>query len=248
MKKTIRSLLALLLAVLMVGSLTVAAFAEDSADKYPVGQSYKDGEGDTEVYTVQVSAGPNLDGAERTRDQMLRDGFDCFIVEKDGLYYIQCGKFQDKGNAFLYRELILDKTERERAYVTSVTLPKAAVEEFVEHYKQDPFVVGNVYFNGWETPTGEFVDMTANEEETAPIYVVQFSCGQNFKAAEFRRDELTEFGFDGYVIKVPGFYYIAAGAFDNWDDAYALCKQVRETSGRMGTGVLKIELPVSLLG
>ena len=82
--KTIRSMLALLLAVLLLGSLSVVAFAEDTEPKYPEGQSYTAEEGETQVYTVQVSAGPNLDGAERTRDQMLKAGFDSFLYEVDG--------------------------------------------------------------------------------------------------------------------------------------------------------------------
>ncbi len=247
MKKTIRSLLALLLAVLMMGSLAVTAFAEDAKEKYPAGQSYKDSEGDTTVYTVQIAAGPNKDGAERTRDELLKAGFDCFVVEENGLYRILCGKFQYKNNAFLYRELILDKTEREVAYVTEVSLPKAAVEEFGKCFKQDPFVAKAIY-TGWETPTGTFVDTTTNEEETAQIYVVQCSCGDNFKGAEQRRDQLTELGFESYVVKVPFFYYIVVGAFDNRDDALDLCMQIREATGNTGIGVRMLELPASLLG
>ena len=71
MKKVFRSVLPLLLAVLMMSSLAVAAFAEEPAYRYTDGQSYKAGEGETKVYTVQVSAGANLDGAERTRQELL---------------------------------------------------------------------------------------------------------------------------------------------------------------------------------
>ena len=85
---------------------------------------------------MQVSAGPNLDGAERTRDQLLKAGFDSFLYEVDGGYRIMCGKFQSKYNAKLYRELIQEKTEREDAYVTDVTLPEAAMEDFVECYQE----------------------------------------------------------------------------------------------------------------
>ena len=245
--KTIRSMLALLLAVLLLGSLSVVAFAEDTEPKYPEGQSYTADEGETQVYTVQVSAGPNLDGAERTRDQMLKAGFDSFLYEVDGGYRIMCGKFQYRYNAKLYLELIKEATKRENAYVTDVTLPDAAIEDFVEHYQKDPFVA-KAKFLGWETTDLKFVDMNVSEEETATVYIVRYSGGANFKAAEARAKELTEQGFDGYLIKVPCCYIVAAGAFDNWDEAYALCKQIRETTGRMGTGVQELKLPASLLG
>ncbi|MBR5093711.1 MAG: SPOR domain-containing protein [Oscillospiraceae bacterium] len=247
MKRSIRDLIALLLALLMLSSVAGVAFAEDAAEKYPGGQMYKSGEGDTTVYAVQIACGPNQDGAERLRDQMLRDGFDCFVLEEDGLYRILCGKFTDKNNAFLYREMILKKTEREEAFVQEVSLPKAALDAFVEHFKQDPFVA-RAEFNGWETPTGAFVDMTSNEEETAQIYVVQFSCGGNFKAAEKLRDQLTEKGFDGYVVKTPCFYRIVAGAFENREDAYALRDEIRQATGRRDSSVQLMTLPASLLG
>ena len=244
--KTIRSLLALLLAVLLMASLTAVAFAEETEPKYPEGQSYTAEEGETKVYTVQVSAGPNLVGAEYTRYQMLRAGFDCFLYEEDGLYHIMCGKFQYRYNAKLYQELIKEATDREKAFVTEVTLPDAAIEEFVEHYKQDPFVA-DPKFLGWETPTGAFLDMNINEEETQKFYVVRYSGGGNFKSAEARRDELTALGFDAYVVKVPCCYVVAVGAFDNWDDAYAFCQQVHETSKR-GACVQLLELPASFKG
>ena len=248
MKNTIRSMITLLLAVLLLCSLSVGALAENTKAIYPDGQSYKEGEGDTQFYTVQVSAGPNLDGAERTRTQLINAGFDCFVYEVDGGYRIMCGKFPSAYDAMLYRDLIREATKRDNAYVTDVKLPDSAREDFLKVYKQDPLVVGKAMYNGWEDPTGKFVDMTANEEETALIYVVQYSCGGNFKAAEQRRDELTEKGYDGYVVKVPCFYHIVAGAFDNWNDALALCLEIRQATGNSGCSVQRLSLPASLLG
>ena len=76
--------------------------------------------------------------------------------------------------------------------------------------------------------------MTANEEETATVYMVQYSGGTNFKAAEMRRDELIGMGFDGYVVKIHGCYLVMAGAFENREDAYALRSEIREATSRMG--------------
>lgn len=247
MKRSMRTLIALLLAVLMLSSLAATAFAEENETKYPAGQFFTDGEGSVTVSAVQIACGPNRAGAEYLRDTMLRDGFDCFVLEENGMYRILCGKFQDKWNAYLYREMILKETEREEAYVHEVSLPQDAVDAFVESYKADPFVA-KVEFNGWETPTGKFVDMTANEEETAQLYVVQYSCGGNFQAAEKLRDQLTEKGFDGYVLKTPCFYRIVAGAFENREDAYALRDEIREATGRRDSSVQLLTLPASLKG
>lgn len=246
MKKSIRSLIALLLAVLMMSSLAVIAYAEDPTYIYTDGQYYEADESLIYVYTVQVSAGPNQSGAERTRAEMLAAGFDCFLYSVDDGFRIMCGKFQDVGNAYRYCELIKKKTERDKAYVTGAYLPESALEDFVANYKQDP-KVANVYFNGWETPTGPFVDMNANEEETANLYTVQYSGGSNFQAAEKRRDELIQMGFDGYVVKLSGCYIIVAGVFENREDARAYRTQIQEASNRWDSSVRQLQLPVSLL-
>lgn len=249
MKKVFRSLFTLLLAVLMMSSLAVAAFAEEPAYRYTDGQSYKAGEGETKVYTVQVSAGANLDGAERTRQELLKDGFDAFVFqEENGRYRIMSGKFKNRYDAELYLELLKEVTKRDKAYVTDVALPDSAIEDFVANYKKDPRVVDDVKYNGWETPTGAFVDATFTEEETADLYIVRFSGGINFKAAEQRRDELAEKGFDAYVLKIPGFYIIGAGAFESREEAIALRDEIRQATGRWGTTVQQLELPVSMLG
>lgn len=247
MKKSIRSMLALLLAVLTLASLGASACAEDPACPYTAEQYYEADENQTQVFTVQVSAGPYQDGAERTRDYMLSKGFDCFVYAADGGYRIMCGKFESKWDACRYRDLIRKETERKKAYVTDVRLPDTAIEDFKANYKQDPRVVGDVNYNGWESPTGAFVDMTGNKEETKVLYAVLYSSGINFQAAEKRRDELTEMGFDGYVAKIPGCYLVLAGAFEERDEALEYRAQIRESSGRWGTTIRQLELPASLL-
>ena len=245
MKKHFRSLIALFLAVLMLSTLTVTAFAETETT-YPDGQSYRSEDGQVEVYTVQVAAGPNLDGAERIRTYMLAEGFDCFLLAVDNGYRIMCGKFTDVTNAYRYCRMIREETERANAYVTSAQLPQAALDEFVEHYKKDPFVVGDVLFNGWETPTGSLIDMNGNEEETRTVYTVQFTGGSNFAAAEARRDELAALGFDGHVVKLLGCYIVIGGVFENREDAVAYRGQIREATGRLDSSVRMLQLPVSV--
>jgi oligopeptide/dipeptide ABC transporter ATP-binding protein len=183
--------IALLLAALTVCSLSVVAFAEDQTCPYADEQIYQADENQVFVYTVQVSAGCSRSGAERVRSYMLSKGFDSFLFEVDGGYRIMCGKFQSKYNAKLYLELIKEATKRENAYVTDVTLPDAAIEDFVEHYQKDPFVA-DAKFLGWETTDCKFVDMNLNEEETATVYIVRYSGGANFKAAEARAIEMLE--------------------------------------------------------
>ena len=73
MKKSFRSIVALLLAVLTVCSLSAVAFA-DNGYTYDDDQIYQADENQTFVYTVQVSAGPSRSGAERVRSYMLSKG------------------------------------------------------------------------------------------------------------------------------------------------------------------------------
>ncbi len=246
MKNSFRSGLSLLLALLMLCTLAGTALAEDPGSPYPDEQFYQADEGETEIFTVQVSAGPNLSGAEFLRSQMLKAGFDCFVYQTEGGYRIMCGKFTDRDNAVLYRDMIREETEQKNAYVTEAMLQDAVIKDFAEQFKQDP-MVRDVRFNGWETPTGAFVDMTANEEETKTLFVVLYSSGDDFKHVEARRDELVEKGFDACVVKVPSFYYVIAGAFENRDDAKAIRDQIRQATGRWGTGVTVMELPGSML-
>lgn len=245
MKKTFRSLIALLLAVLMMASLSVTAFAEEYS--YPDGQMYEEDESQVEVYTIQIAAGPNLSGAERTRTCLLSKGYDCFIYETACCYRIMCGKFYDIVNATSYRDLIWEKLKTEEPYITKAFLPQSAIDEFYDCWKQDKLIVNNVRFNDWETPTGAFVDMTSNQEETTTIYTVQYSQGTNFKAAERRRDELIGMGFDGYVVKIYGVYLVMAGAFENRDDAREYRSEIRTASNRWDSSVQTMQLPASLL-
>ena len=84
MKKRFRTVIALLLAAITVCSLSAVAFAENPGYTYTTEQTYQSDENQVFVYTVQVSAGCNLSGAERVRDYMLSKGFDGFILEVEG--------------------------------------------------------------------------------------------------------------------------------------------------------------------
>ncbi len=247
MKKLMRSAFALLLAVLMIASLAAAAYA-DPGSVYADEQFYEEDEGLDPCYTVQVSAGCSLEGAEYTRWTMLNAGFDCFVYQVGSGYRIMCGKFQNKQDAVRYRDMIREKTGREKAYVTEARLPDSAREDFLAGLKQDPLVVGKVDFSNWETPTGAFLDMTANEEETSLFYTVEYSGGTNFKIAEARRDELIAQGYDATVVKTWGCYHVLTGAFENRDEARALRNEIRLNTGHWGAGVLAIQLPAGALG
>ena len=196
MKKTFRSVIALLLAALTVCSLSVVAFAEDQTCPYADEQIYQADENQVFVYTVQVSAGCSRSGAERVRSYMLSKGFDSFLFEVDGGYRIMCGKFPHAEEAWAYCDLIHEKTDRGTAYVTDVRLPQDAIDAFAESFRHDPLVAYKIDFRGWENPSGPFIDMALNEEETAPVYAVQYGAGLSFKGAERARDMLIEKGFE----------------------------------------------------
>ncbi|MBR3473700.1 MAG: SPOR domain-containing protein [Oscillospiraceae bacterium] len=248
MRESMRSVLALLLAVLMLGTLAATAFAEEPEYTYTDGQYYEADETLETYFTVQVSANKDLKSAERTRKAMLNAGFDSFVYQVDGMYRTMCGKFKHKEDAIRYRDLIREVAERKEAYVTEAQLPEFALEDFLTNLKEDPLVVGDVNFNGWETPTGPFLDMTDNEEETRPVYVVEYSNGTNFDSAQERRDELIEFGYDAQVVKLWGCYIVITGAFENRDEAKALRGEIRSATGHWSADVRQIELPVSALG
>ena len=202
MKKTFRSVIALLLAALTVCSLSVVAFAEDQTCPYADEQIYQADENQVFVYTVQVSAGCSRSGAERVRSYMLSKGFDSFLFEVDGGYRIMCGKFPHAEEAWAYCDLIHEKTDRGTAYVTDVRLPQDAIDAFAESFRHDPLVAYKIDFRGWENPSGPFIDMALNEEETAPVYAVQYGAGLSFKGAERARDMLIEKGWDPYVREI----------------------------------------------
>ena len=243
MKKGFRTVIALLLAAITVCSLSAVAFAEDPGYTYTAGQTYQADENQVFVYTVQVSAGCHLSGAERVRDYMLSKGFDGFIFEVDGGYRIMSGKFPHAQDAWAYCDLIHNKTERDTAYVTDVRLPQEAIDEFAENFRHDPLVFNKVAFRGWENPSGPFIDMALNEEETAPVFAVQYGAGNSFKGAERARDMLIEKGFDAYVVRMPFFYLIMAGKFDNKDDATALRDEIRVATDHWDPYVREIQLP-----
>ena len=243
MKKTFRSVIALLLAALTVCSLSVVAFAEDQTCPYADEQIYQADENQVFVYTVQVSAGCSRSGAERVRSYMLSKGFDSFLFEVDGGYRIMCGKFPHAEDAWAYCDLIHKKTERDTAYVTDVRLPQDAIDAFAESFRHDPLVAYKVNFRGWENPSGPFIDMALNAEETAPVYAVPYGAGDSFKGAERARDMLIEKGFDAYVVRMPFFYLILAGKFDNKDDATALRDEIRNATDHWDPYVREIQLP-----
>lgn len=252
MKKTMRSALALLLAALLLCALAAAACAEapeeeESPYLYAEGQFFEADEEQESYYTVQVSACRDRESAERSCTKMLEAGFDCFVYETDGGYRVMCGKFRHVEDAVRYRDLIRENTPREDAYVTEAFLPASAREDFLESWKKDPQIVGDPDFNDWETPSGPFLDLTANEEETRLVYTVQYSSGTSFRAAQERRDELIALGYDAAVVKDWGCYLVLTGAFENREDAKLFRDQIRSETKHWSADVRQIELPESTL-
>ncbi len=76
----------------------------------------------TTYYTVQFSAGTSFDGAERSRDAMIAQGFDSFVYKIDKKYRIMSGIFTNKSDAEALCERIKTETDRTSAYVTTIAL------------------------------------------------------------------------------------------------------------------------------
>lgn len=131
MKKTLRTILAMLLLAATVFSAFPAAFAKS---RYASGQFYCADWGTTDVYTIQFSAGRNLGGAEKNRDSMLDYGNDAFVYSKDDYYYIMTGKFRSYSDAKSYLNSVKNIKGAEDGYITTVCLPEDAVNDFESVY------------------------------------------------------------------------------------------------------------------
>ena len=131
MKKTLRTLMALLLVAATVFSAFPVAFAYGG---YSYGQFYYADCGTTKVYTIQFSAGPYLSGAEKNRDSMLDYGNDAFVYSKNDYYYIMTGKFRSYSDAQSYLNSVKYIKGAEDGYITTAYLPEYAVCDFENVY------------------------------------------------------------------------------------------------------------------
>lgn len=131
MKKTLRTLIAVLLVAATIFSAFPAAYAYSG---YASGQYYNADCGSTKVYTIQFSAGPNLSGAEKNRDSMLDYGNDAFVYCNNDYYYIMTGKFRSYSDAQSYLNSVKYIKGAEDGYITTIYLPEYAVSDFENVY------------------------------------------------------------------------------------------------------------------
>lgn len=63
----------------------------------------------SKLYRVQVGAFARKENAENLKKNLLTNGFNCFITDKEGGFYrVQCGAFESEKNAINYRNQIIN--------------------------------------------------------------------------------------------------------------------------------------------
>ncbi len=94
----------------------------------PTGPFYRERNGETLAFTVQLAGGTSFGGAERTRDAMTAAGYPSFVYESSRVYMIMTGAFANEADAEALLEDIWMNTGRSDAYVTRAWLPASIVK------------------------------------------------------------------------------------------------------------------------
>ena len=242
MRHIMRKALALLLAILCLGSLCAAAAADDT--RYPADQYFEADSSLTKGFTVQISAYGDKASAVKRRDSMLEKGYDSYIYLVDGKYRVMCGKFRTTEAAKHYRDHICSHTDRDSAYLTNVYLPEWAYTEFEKIYQTDPFNTQGQPYTAWEKPTGPYYDGDS-AGSTQTVYTVQISAGTNFRRQEEHRDSLMAMGFDAFVYKRSGGYKTMSGMFNSSAEAELRCYAIKTYTAETDAFVTQVPIPTS---
>ena len=257
MNRLTRTLIALFLTLLMLLPLCATAFAVTTASgpedlrlrpyTFPSNQYYEAEDGDSYVFTVQISAGRNQQSALNEANELVADGLDGFVVRDGGMYYVMCGKFSSDYDALCYGEMIHLDPAQKNAYMTSVMLPREAVNTFQGTFYHAVRVNpdSSVMESGWEEPSGAF--FRADAEDTVEVYSVQFSKGTCFPRGESLRDRVERYGYPAFVYKVDLAYKMMTGMFRDRDDAKAYCRLIRQNTKESDAVVKSVFVPESEL-
>lgn len=243
MRHGIRSVLALLLALLTVCSIPLVTASADGY-RYPEDQYFTEDTSLTKGYAVQVSAAKDYASAVKRRNSMLEKGYDAYTYYVNGFYRTMCGKFRNYEEANHYRDHICSHTDRSDAYLTNVYLPEWAYNQFEMIYMTDPFNTQGQPYTAWEKPTGAFYDGDS-AAGTKLVYTVQISAGTNFSRQEQHRDSLNALGFDAFVYKKNGNYKTMSGMFERRSDADARCAAIKTYTDENDAYVTQVAIPTS---
>lgn len=251
MKRTVFSLLSVLVVLSMLFSLSAVAFA----DGFERDQYYEEDRNGEIVYTVQISATESLSGAENLRNRMLGLGFDCFVYNSYGLYHVMCGKFYSKADAETYRNAIIGSTDRSSAYVTTALLPAGLVEAFAEVYSDGLNIV--TQNDADKMPHRAMVDLALAPNTFASgqyyeadvnqwcIFTIQVSAHVGLGTAEADRDKMLAKGYDSFVYYNGCMYYVMCGKFPTPYEALCYGESIHTDPSRYSAYMNTALLPLS---
>lgn len=255
MNRLTRTLIALGLALLMLLPLCATAFAASMAsgpedlrlkpNSFPYDQYYEAADGDTTVLTIQVAASRDCQGAINEANALVGEGLDAFVLARDGMYYVMCGKFSSDYDALCYGEMIHMDPKQTSAYMEYATLPKKAVDAFRDIFygavRVNPD--SSVMESRWENPTGAF--FRADDEDTVEVYTVQVSRGSCFPRCESLRDRIGRSGYPAFVYKIDLSYKTMTGMFLDRSEAKAYCRLIRRNTKESDAVVKSAFVPKS---
>lgn len=220
-----KSIIAVLLAVILCAAMIPACFADAAfeADQYYEFDACKDC---PEVYSIAVSAGNDINGAENVRDKMMKAGYDSFIVHNGYMYYILCGKFTNMEEALHYLELILEKTDESDAYITEIHLPEEAIQAFDEAFESPYPYEDECRHMGYQRSQ----HYKFNKTDKA-VYSVQIAEGKNIEGAYDLCKEMYDAGYDAFVYDLKDEEYaVMCGKFAKEEDALKYLASISENT------------------
>ena len=220
-----KSIIAVLLAVILCAALIPACFAETAfeQDQYYEFDACKDC---PEVYSIAVSAGNDINGAENVRDKMMDAGYDSFVIHNGYMYYILCGKFTNMEEALHYLELILEKTDESDAYITEVRLPEEAVQAFDEAFDSPyPYEDECRHMGYRRSQHYKFV------QSDKAVYTVQVAQGKSIEGAYDLCSKMYDAGYDAFVYDLENENYaVMCGKFAQEEEALKYLASISENT------------------
>ena len=198
-------LLAIVLALAMIASLGVSAFAEGS---YAADQRYVQDKEQEEVYAIRVASRTEVE-PEALRDELLKAGFDAYLYEKGDKISVLCGKFREFEDALACRDEITKTVKGVKVYLSCAWLPAEVIDAF-EAGPSKPE----------ETPAAQSTPAQTkrrtsswDDTEGTQVYTVALSSSQKAEYAQSICEKMEKAGFDAFIMEENGSYHVMSGKF-----------------------------------
>lgn len=197
-----KQLLAFVLAMAIVLTLGVSAFAEGS---YAADQHFTQDKSQESVYAVKVRSGAEESGTE-LRDRLLEAGYDAYLYETKDKTTVMCGKFRDLADATACREEINESVEGVKTFIGSAWLPAEAI---------DAFEAGPQESAPAEAAQPTTTRSTCSLQDTvgSEVYTVALSTVQDTSYAESLVGKMQKAGFDAFIQESGNGFRVMSGKF-----------------------------------